>query len=220
MPQKDSQLQNTAVPVRAEGQNQWSAREAYLLALVCLLSGLMLGYLFHGSSPAALPPAVSAGAAGPAVDGSAPPAAMPTAQDLAPLAAPMLNALKVDPKNLGTLIQLGNLYYDHRVYQEAITYYAKALEVEPKNVNVRTDMGTAYWYSGFPEKAVAEYEKSLAVDPGHVNSLYNMGVVRMDGLKDATGAIKYLEKLLTLNISPEQRTKAEDLLAKAKGAKS
>jgi tetratricopeptide (TPR) repeat protein len=197
----------------------WSSREAYLLALVCLLSGLVLGYLFHGTSPAAVPAAVSAASAPPAAGGPAGPGAMPTAQDLAPLAVPMLNALKVDPQNSGALIQLGNLYYDHQVYAEAISYYSKALEFEPRNVNVRTDLGTGYWYSGFPEKAVAEYEKSLAVDPLHANTLFNMGVVRLEGLRDAPGAAKYFEKVLKLTIAPEQRAKALELLARAKGAK-
>jgi tetratricopeptide (TPR) repeat protein len=158
--------------------------------------------------------AVSASAPAPGVPGNA---AMPTAQDLNPLAAPLLAALKVDPKNSATLIQLGNLYYDHQVYAEAIQYYARALEMDPKNINVRTDLGTAYWYSGFPDRAVTEYEKSLAIDAAHVNTVFNMGVVRLEGLKDAKGAVKYFEKTLTLQATPQQREKAQELLAKARG---
>lgn len=207
-------------PVR--DRTLWSPREAYLLALVCLLSGLVMGYLFHGSSPAAVLMAGNSGNAAPAMPGTAPAgsAGMPSVQDLGPLSAPLLAALKVDPKNAGTLIQLGNLYYDHQLYSESIQYYTRALEVDPKNINVRTDLGTAYWYSGFPEKAVAEYEKSLALDPSHVNTVFNMGVVRLEGLKDPKGAEKYLEKVLALNATPQQRERAQEMLAKVRSKSS
>lgn len=194
----------------APPQGSWSSREAYLLALVCLLAGLVMGYLFHGSSAPTAP--TVAASQGPAPTQPA----MPNANDLAPLAAPLLAALKADPNNFDTLTQLGNLYYDHQVFPDAIEYYNRALAVRPKEVNVRTDLGTAFWYAGFPEKAIAEYEKSLAVDPMHVNTLFNMGVVRLEGMKDPAGAITSFEKLLTTNPSPAQRAKAMELLARAK----
>ncbi len=197
------------MPRQTDGM--WSSREAYLLALVCLLSGLVLGYLFHGSSA---PVASMVAAAQPAVPGAQPSA--PSAQDLTPLAAPLLAALKVDPNNYDTLVQLGNLYYDHHVFPQAIEYYGRALAIRPNDPNVRTDLGTAFWYAGFPEKAVAEYEKSLAVDPQHANTLFNLGVVRLEGLKDAKGAIAAWEKLLAANPPLAQRGRAMELMAQAR----
>lgn len=206
MPQKESSRSTEGL---------WTSREVYLLALVCLLSGLVMGYLFHGSSAPA--PATVAAAQSAATGQQA----MPTASDLSPLAAPMLEALKRDPNNFDALVQLGNLYYDHHLFPEAIDYYTRALALRPNEVNVRTDLGTAYWYAGFPEKAVAEYEKSLAVDATHVNTLFNMGVVRMEGLKDARGAAAAFEKVLRQNLAPQQRARAEEMLARARqqGAK-
>lgn len=188
----------------------WSSREAYLLALVCLLTGLVMGYLFHGSSAPVAPTVAAAQPAAP------PQAAMPSGQDLGPLAAPLLSALKVDPNNFDTLVHLGNLYYDHQVYPDAIEYYGRALAIRPDEVNVRTDLGTAFWYSGFPEKAVAEYDKALTVDPKHANTLFNMGVVKLEGLKDAAGALAALEKLMTSNPAPQQRTRAAEMMARAR----
>jgi len=115
-----------------------------------------------------------------------------------------------------TLVQLGNLYYDNRVYPEAIEYYNRALDVRPNDINVRTDLGTAYWYSGSPEKAVKEYEKSLAIDPSHPNTLFNMGVVRSEGLKDHAGAIAAWEKLLNSNPQYPEKQKIQDLITKAR----
>ncbi len=194
---------------KAEGT--WTSREAYLLALASLLAGLVTGYIFHGA-PAATAPAVAA--AGAQLPGAQ--QAMPTAQELQPLAAPLLAALKVQPESYETLVQLGNLYYDHQVFPEAIGYYSRALAIRCNDPNVRTDLGTAFWYSGFPEKAVAEYEKSLAVDPRHVNTLFNLGVVRLEGLKDPAGALAAFEKLLAVNPAAPQRARAEELMARAR----
>lgn len=194
----------------ATPSSRWTTREVYLLALVCLMFGSIAGYMLQGRE--ARTPQMGASAA----TVNAAPAAKPSAQDLQMLAAPLLAALKVEPGNADTLVQLGNLYYDHQVYPEAIEYYSRALAVRPKDVNVRTDLGTAYWYSGFPQRAVAEYEKSLAVDPRHANTLFNLGVVRLEGLKDPAGATAALEKLLATNPTAPQRGRAEELIARAR----
>lgn len=200
--------------------SSWSNREAYLLALVCLMVGAALGYFFRGSAANMLSPTVQIRSMP-----STPPTGMPsadgpppTAEALSSIAAPMLAALKADPKNADVLIQLGNLYYDHRVYPEAITYYVRALEVRPKDVHVRTDLGTAYWYSGDAKTAVAQYEKSLAVDPQHSPTLMNMGIVKLNGLNDPRGAIAAWEKLLKDNPQFPEKQKVLDLIAQARAS--
>jgi cytochrome c-type biogenesis protein CcmH/NrfG len=198
----------------------WSSREAYLLAMVCLLVGAALGYFFRGSAASVPSPALQT-ATMPATPQGGMPAAggpPPTAEALSSIAAPMLAALKADPKSADVLIQLGNLYYDHRVYPEAITYYVRALEVRPRDVNVRTDLGTAYWYTGDAKNAVAEYEKSLAVDPQHTATMMNMGIVKLNGLSDPKGAIAIWEKLLRDNPQFPDKQKVLDLIAQAKAS--
>ncbi|MCL4522790.1 MAG: tetratricopeptide repeat protein [Acidobacteria bacterium] len=200
--------------------SMWTSREAYLLAMVCLLVGAALGYFFRGSAGNIPVPVVQTATMPAAPQGSMPPAEgpPPTAEALSPIAAPMLAALKADPKNADVLVQLGNLYYDHRVYTEAIPYYKRALEVRPKDVNVRTDLGTAYWYSGDAKTAVAEYEKSLTVDPRHTATMMNMGIVKLNGLKDAKGAIAIWDKLLKDNPQFPEKQKVLDLIAQAKAS--
>lgn len=171
----------------------WTSREAYLLALVSLISGLLSGYFLSSSR-----------------------GTIPTGESLQPSAAPLLAAVEADPKNFEKLAQLGNLYYDHRVYPEAIEYYTRALELRPNDANVRTDLGTAYWYSGFPDKAVQEYEKSLSVDPTHEKTLFNLGVVRSEGFKDYIGAIAAWEKLLKTNPEYPEKQRVLDLIQKAR----
>jgi cytochrome c-type biogenesis protein CcmH/NrfG len=190
----------------------WTGREAYLLAVVCLLTGLAIGYFIRGSSA----PTVSAASA-PAAPTSAAtvnPAAMGGDVDLQ--AAPLKMALTTEPRNFDLLVQLGNLYYDKRVFATAIDYYRRALEVKPNDVDVRTDLGTAYWYSGFPEKAIAEYKESLKVDPGHAQTLFNMGVVYKDGLKDPAAAVAAWEKLLKLHPDHPDRVRIQGMIEDAK----
>jgi tetratricopeptide (TPR) repeat protein len=202
---------------RNQPRGTWSSREAYLLALACLVSGLLMGYLLRGTSPgvpsAAMIPAGASAPASQAAGGMAPPPA--TAETLQPLAAPLLAALKADPNNADTLISLGNLYYDQHIFPQAIEYYTRALAVRPNDANVRTDLGTAYWYSNLPNQAVSEYEKSLKLAPTHANALFNLGIVRSDGLHDYKGAIAAWEKLLQTNPQYPERQRVQGLIAKA-----
>lgn len=203
------QKQPRNVPAPA---GNWTPREAYLLAGICLLVGLAIGYLLRsGSAP------VATAVATPAVNQPIPagnPAAL--AADVESLAAPLKVALGADPKNFELLVQLGNLYYDKQTFAPAIEYYRRSLEVRPNNINVRTDLGTAYWYSGFPQNAIAEYKKSLAVDPAHSQTLFNMGVVYKDGLKNSRDAIATWEKLLKLHPDHPDRQRILNLIEEAK----
>lgn len=189
----------------------WSNGQVYVLAAVCLLSGLLLGYLFRGSSPAQTAPSTVA-AAGTSAPGSS---EMPSADALASMAAPQLAKLKSNPNDPDALIQLGNLYYDHQVFDKAIDYYTRGLEIRPDDVNARSDLGTAYWYLGKPESAIQEYQKSLKIDPKHANTLFNLGVVQWQGLKDPKAAIVTWKKLLELNPEYPDRQKVEVLIKHA-----
>jgi len=192
----------------------WSSREAYVLAVVCLLLGLAAGHLLRGSSSTGAVAAASLATA--PAEGKIP---LHSAEALKPLTEPLLAILRSNPKNADVLVQLGNLYYDHHVYPEAIEYYRRALELRPEDFNVRTDMGTAYWYSGFPEKAVAEYQKALAVKPGFAPTLLNLGIVRLEGLKDPAGAVAAWEELLRTNPQHPEKQRVLDLIAQAKSRK-
>jgi len=205
---------NNAPEPQPEAQSYWSSREAYLLALVCLFCGFAIGYFVRGSS-ATIPSAVGAA---PTQQQQAPAGSpqvhSPEAANLA--AAPLLAAIKADPKNVDVLIQLGNTYYDHHVYPEAIQYYTRALELKPDNPDVRTDLGTAYWYSGFADNAVAEYDKVLKIKPDYPPTLMNLGVVRMEGLKDYKGAVAVWERWLETNPQHPERQRVLNLIGQAK----
>lgn len=208
--QKGPQSQSEAVNSRAE----WTSVQAYLLAAVCLLLGVALGYLFHGS-------------ASPTAQASAPTTAQQdtsaqnqqSAQSEAALAqavAPFVEAVQKNPNDFDALVQLGNMYYDARQYPSAIEYYERALKIHPENPDVRTDMGTAYWYAGNIEKALSELQTSLKYRPGHPQTLFNLGWIRWQGKADPKGAVEAWEALLKANPDYPQRQQVEQNIAKAK----
>lgn len=86
---------------------------------------------------------------------------------------------KVDknPKDLASLVALGNAYYDAGKYQNAITYYQKSLEIDAKNYDVMTDMGAAYNATGQADKALEIFKQVTAEKPDHAMAWYNQGIV-------------------------------------------
>lgn len=121
-----------------------------------------------------------------------------------------------DPKNVTAAATLGNLLYDAGRYVEAIPYYQQAFALDSKNANLSTDLGTALWYSGRPDEALAQYQKSLAADPKHPQTLFNIGIVRLEGKKDAFGAIEAWETLLATNPTYADADRVRRMLTQAR----
>ena len=200
----------------------WSASQAYTMAVLCLLLGLATGYLLRGSSTA---PAAQAAVVSPSAQELGPAqmpgmGGMPVGQSNADLVdkavAPMIEALKQNPKNSAALNEIGNTYYDAKLYAKAINYYEESLKIEPKDVNVRTDMATAYWYLGDEDHAIAELEKSLAQQPTHAQALFNLGIVQWQGKKDSQRAIATWQKLIQTNPNYPERQNVEQLIEHAR----
>ena len=203
----------------------WRPGQAYTMSVICLLLGLALGYLLRGSSTGttAAPAAAATTASLPDMSTTQVPGlgGMPVGVSTAELAekavSPLLEALKQNPKDAGKLIEIGNTYYDAKLYNKAIQYYGQALQLAPKNVDVRTDMGTAYWYLGDADHAIAEMEKALSFDPTHAQTLFNMGIVKSQSGKDPKGAIAAWQKLLATNPGYPNRQNVEQLIAQVQG---
>lgn len=205
----------------AQTQNQnWTATQAYVLAVICLVVGIALGYLIRGSgsttqpaTTASAPAETPSGAMGPGQLQQIP--QQQSAEVVAAAAKPLLEALKSNPNDFDKLVQLGNIYYDASVYQDAITYYARAVNIRP-DPNVLTDLGTAYFYLGDSKTALAKFDEALKRDPKLANALFNTGIVKWQGLKDPKGAIEVWEKLLRENPNYEGKQKVQELIERAK----
>ena len=216
----------------------WPARQAYILAVVCLLIGLPVGYLLRGSAPqpaAVQPNAVSVPAASPQ---AAAPAGMPGAMAQGQMpssmgqgqmptleqmkhmadkqAEPLLAKLKTDPKNATLLYQIANIYTDTHQFQEAISYYQKSLAIDPTSIKTRANLASCLFYTGDVDGALAQLDKALTYDPKHPGVLMNIGIMKWKGKNDVAGAIAAWEKLLKLNPNFEQKAVVEHMLSEAK----
>ncbi len=202
---------------------QWSSTQAYTMAVLCLVLGLALGYLFRGSATntaQAAAPDASVQQQAPAGMPAGPPGANLTPQQkqemLAKAAEPMLKMLRQNPADWETLVKIGNLYYDAQDYPKSIEYYERALKFQPRNADVRTDMGTAYWYTGNADRALSEFSRALKDRPNYASTLYNMGIVRWQGKMDPAGAVSAWQKLLDTNPGYPQRQQVQELIERAR----
>jgi cytochrome c-type biogenesis protein CcmH/NrfG len=195
----------------------WTSTQAYILAVICLLAGIAVGWLLRGSgSPG---PTVT----GDAASATAPPATAPQVPPAVRLkemadtkAAPLIEQLKSDPNNVKLLVNIGNIYYDAQQYPNAIEYYRQVLKLQPANTDVRSDMATAYWYSGNADTAIEEFRKTLSYEPNKANALFNLGVVQWQGKMDAEGALATWQKLLDTSPNYQGKDKVMELMAEAK----
>jgi cytochrome c-type biogenesis protein CcmH/NrfG len=200
----------------------WKTSQVYAMAVVCLLVGLALGYLFRGSaSRAAQPsqvPLASSASAGPQPQ-------MPSLEDMKRMAdkqaEPLLAKLKTDPKNSELLNQIGTLYKATHQFKEAAGYYQKALDSDPKNVAARTDLASCLFYEGDADGALQQLQKSLSYDPKDANSLFNLGIIRLQAKNDPNGAVAAWQQLLKLNptLAEDKKAAVEKLIAQAQKRK-
>jgi tetratricopeptide (TPR) repeat protein len=175
--------------------------------IVCLVVGLAVGYYFGKQSADSRVPSQSQ---------------MPVENPSGFLQEELAlkSMLQSNPNNLTTLIQLGNLYYDHGQFREAVVYYGRALDIDPKNPNVRTDRGTSYWRIGQPDAAISDFRISLEIDPTHAQTLYNLGIVYLNGKSNHEEARKAWERLLAANPDYPERANVEKQLASLRPAGS
>jgi cytochrome c-type biogenesis protein CcmH/NrfG len=206
----------------------WLPWQVYVMAAVCLVIGVLVGYLVRGSAPttasASVPAAAMAGQ--PSIPASGATQQMPSLDDMKRMAdkqaAPLLAKLQADPNNADLLNQVGNIYRITHQFDLAASYYQKSLDVNPKNVGPRTDLASCLYYKGDVDGAIAQLDKSLSYDPKHAGTLFNLGLIRWRGKNDAKGAVDAWEKLLKYNPKFENKANVQKLIAEAKthGGKS
>lgn len=193
----------------------WRPTQAYLMAAVCLLIGLPVGYFLHPPAASSVP-ATSATQPASAQAGIGARQQMPTLEQMKQVAdrqaQPVLEKLKSNPNDPETLHELGRIYRATHQFKEAAGYYAKALQSDPKNIMMRADYATCLYYTGDVDGALAELNTSLSYDPKHAGTLFNIGVIEWQGKHDAKKAIASWQKLLKENPNYEGKQQVEHLI--------
>jgi cytochrome c-type biogenesis protein CcmH/NrfG len=203
----------------------WTPTQTYVLAGVCLLIGVLVGYLVRGSAGTAGRPTPASAEAQQAAAPALPPAGMgqprmPTLEDMKRMAdkqaEPLLAKVKTDPKNVDLLNKTALTYKAAHQFKDAIVYFQKALDVDPKNVPIRVDMASCMYYTGDVDGALAQLDKALTYDPKHPGALMNVGIIKWQGKNDVDGAVVAWQTLLKLNPNFPQKDVIEHMIAEAK----
>ena len=202
----------------------WSGLQAWSMAVICLLLGVVLGYLFRGSATPSASTAASNENAQPLAQGNGMPGAMqqmPTLDQMKQMAntkaEPLLAKLKTDPNNADLLVQIGKIYNATHQFKEAAEYYEKSLQVNPKDVATRTELASCLYYAGDVDGALAKLQQAVKDDPGSANSLLNLGLIRWKGKQDANGALEAWQRLLKSNpkLDAAKKAQVQKLIAEA-----
>lgn len=206
----------------------WRPLHAYLMAVVCLVIGVAIGYLVRGSEPpktpataAAMP--VIAPAPAPVPSAEAVPASKPSLEDMKRIAEnqrkPLLTELQNKPNDAALLNKAGLTYKASHQFDKAAEYFKKSLDSNPKNVAVRADYASCLYYLGDVDGALAQLSKSLTYDPKHPGTLYNIGMIEWKGKGDTNAAVAAWEKMIKLNPDLPQKDQIQHMIEMVKQSK-
>jgi cytochrome c-type biogenesis protein CcmH/NrfG len=189
-------------------------KESVIFGIAGVFFGVLLGWIIGSQQavPARQPPSAPAEAQSPQAQArSAPPLDESRA-------AALKEQAESNPKNAATRVELGNLYFDHDRFSDAVRWYQEALALEPRNADVSTDLGIAYYYLNQPDVALKQFESSLAMDPRHTKTLLNIGIVRAFGKQDLEGAARAWERVIEIAPTSSEAATARQALAGLRSA--
>ena len=192
----------------------WSNTQTYSMAAICLILGVVVGYLVHA-------PAVSSSNA-PAASVAPPPkapASMPSAQDLKRMAdkqvAPLIAELQKHPKDADLLTRIGPPYLAAQQYQSAQQHleHAAAVKASPEILN---ELSFVQYSLGNVDQAIETLNHALKQDSRNSKLLYNLGMYEWHGKSDPKAAITAWQSFLKANPGDPKRAQVEQMIAQAK----
>jgi len=113
---------------------------------------------------------------------------------------------------------LGNFYYDHQNWPQAIKHYEAAIKQGSDDADIRTDLGNAYRFAGRPDDALAQYGRAQIMNPLHEFSLFNQGGLYLEDFKQPARAVEIWNEYLTRFPAGQNVEAARQLIAQARAA--
>lgn len=195
---------------------RWTNAQTYSMAVICLILGVVAGYLLHA------PAAANAGSAPTNVSSNPLPSSapqMPSAADMKRMAdkqvAPLLEQLQKNPKDADLLAKIAHSYMAAQQYQSAKQYFEESVAVKPKP-DVLNELAFVYVKMGDLDKGIATLNQALAIDPKNANVLYNLGFYEWKGKADPKAAIGAWQSYLKADPNSPKRAEVEQMLAQAR----
>lgn len=197
----------------------WNNTQTYGMAIICMVLGVIAGYLLHAPAVPITDASASTVSPAPAANAPATPPAMPSAEDMKRMAdkqvAPLLVDLQKKPKDADLLAKIGRSYLAAQQFQSAQNYYEQsvALKADPENLN---ELSFVYVKLNDIDKAIAALNRAHAIDPKNPQVLYNLGYFEWQGKADPKAAIAAWETLLKVDPNNPKRAQVEQMLTQAK----
>jgi cytochrome c-type biogenesis protein CcmH/NrfG len=124
--------------------------------------------------------------------------------------------IKENPKDFDSIVEMADMNFDQKNYDDAINLYKKALQIRPDALNVRTEMGTALFYQRHFDEALAAFKESLRTNPNDAQTLFNIGVVMLHGKNDPQAALQYWQHMVDANPNHPQAEFVKEQIKKIK----
>ena len=127
-------------------------------------------------------------------------------------------ALAANPKDLQTLVALGDTYLNTNNVRDAYRLFLQAEKIDPKDVHVLNDLGSIYQQIGQYDKALESYKRAYDSKPEHGSSLLDMAQIYSRYKGDNDKALVLLKMFLASNPEPQLAATAEQEIARIKQA--
>lgn len=195
----------------------WNSAQAYTMAVISLVLGLVVGYLVNSPKPPGSTVPGAGIAQRPVAGGGK--GSMPSADDLKRMAdkqvAPLLEELQKNPKDPELLSKIGQSYLAAQQSQTARQYLEQsvALKANPEALNA---LSFVYYSMGDVDKAIATLNRGLKIDPKDPKILFNLGMFQWHGKSDPKAAIAAWQTFVKANPNNPKRPEVEKLIAQAK----
>lgn len=107
----------------------------------------------------------------------------------------LLQASKVAPENARVLHDLGLVFYDKRLYDEAIAWLTKATAADPADARAHFALGLAFEAERDVGAALASYREAVRRDPSSVDARLTLADT-LAGMGEHQAALRELDALL------------------------
>jgi len=84
-------------------------------------------------------------------------------------------ARRIDGSDAGAHNNLGVLYYNKGMYEEAVAAFARALEIDPKMQVAQRNLEVAYFHTGYYDRRVTELRDRLRAHPDDREARWELG---------------------------------------------
>jgi cellulose synthase operon protein C len=84
-------------------------------------------------------------------------------------------ARRIDGSDAGAHNNLGVLYYNKGMYEDAVSAFARALEIDPKMAVAQRNLEVAYFHTGYYDRRVTELRDRLRAHPDDRDARWELG---------------------------------------------